>query len=74
MHYIHHEQQPIDYVILTENDYSYYSACSDLTKKVQKYIQNGWIPQGGISISSREVGCLIDYTICQAMIKLKKME
>ena len=59
-------------------DYELIVVCNDLShcaeqemkRKVNEKIKNGWIPQGGVSISVCESECYNRTYLAQAMIKL----
>jgi len=62
------KQKITDYTVLYSIESMVYSATSNLKKEVNKYIQCGWQPQGGISITIDGGRC----TVCQAMVKREK--
>ena len=41
-------------------------------KFAQKYLETGWVPQGGVSISVCKHGYDEYYTLTQAMVKVEK--
>ena len=64
----HNYEKPCDYKILIEDWPSYESAVKYLERSVKEYIRQGWIPQGGISITYNNG----EYCLSQAMIKIAK--
>ena len=65
----HNYENPCDYKILFEEWSSYVSAVKYLEQSVKEYISQGWIPQGGISITLSGSN---HYCLSQAMIKISK--
>ncbi len=62
----------MEYCIVTIDTRGHYTAASELEKRVSTRCKEGWKPQGGVSISSREVGYSTYYTMSQAMVKYDK--
>jgi len=61
-----------DYIVLNEFSDSISETCSELSIKVRQHIEKGWVPQGGVSISSCKHGYDEFYTLTQAMVKVEK--
>lgn len=58
----------MQYKVLREESGNFSASLKNLEKEVEELIKKGWIPQGGISISSFTIE-LPHYIIAQAMIK-----
>jgi len=65
----HNYEKPCNYKILIEEWYGYESAVKYLEQSVKDHIKQGWIPQGGISIT---LSGSDHYCLSQAMIKISK--
>jgi len=59
----------MDYKIIYAYSMNRTYAVDFLTKDVQKHIEMGWKPQGGVSIATEVYDGELWFTICQAMIK-----
>lgn len=61
----------MNYKILVKRKDSLCEATIELEKEVRIIMQEGWKPQGGVSIATDRMGYSTYYTACQAMIKEK---
>ena len=58
----------MSYQIIYATNKEIYIAALSLEKKVNDYIEKGWIPQGGVSVSRTSKSYCCTYTVAQAMI------
>ena len=61
----------MDYQIISAADNNVTSVCQKLEERVKFCLRNGWLPQGGISVTTDTTGFC---HACQAMIKESQEE
>ena len=58
----------MQYKVLSRENEIYSFALEELEKEVQKLIKIGWIPQGGVSVTSFTID-ITHHLVAQAMVK-----
>lgn len=70
----HVEEKTTNYFIVTFRSKNKELAISNLSRKVNSYIQRGWQPQGGVSIAAEVTKYSVSYIASQAMIKTENIK
>lgn len=61
-----------DYHIVCVGGENAAEAASNLSKSIPSWIKDGWLLQGGVSLTVVKYANSNAYTICQAVVKVKE--